>query len=135
MTLIEVLCGLALLAALLGGLLVVKVRTARQWLAANRQLAAVAAADALLERWWDAPRDIPRVGEGRVDGGDNLFWRTRIVERPEAGALGAQVVRLVIVADPTRLDAPELARVEILLPAPEPDDGPPVRRPAVAEAR
>ncbi len=118
MTLIEVLAGLALLASLLGGLLLVKARSGRQWSAANRRLEAVAAADGLLSSWWRSPREMPRDDSGPVPDHDAMFWRTRLVENADTRALGARVVRLQIVSDPGAPDATELTRVDVLLPSP-----------------
>lgn len=126
MTLIEVLAGLALLASLLGGLLLVKSRSGRQWSAANRRLEAVAAADELLSAWWRVPHDVPHADDGAVPGHPGLFWRTRPVSNAAAGELGAQVVRLQIVTDPHAPDASELTRVEVVLkPTPPPVPPPP----------
>src|SRR5215210_5494241 len=96
MTLIEVLAGLALLAGLLVGVLAVKSRCARQWTHANRRLAAVAAADALLSAWWQEPASFPRSGAGTVEGNAGLAWRTRVVPNAQVNALGATTVRLEV---------------------------------------
>ena len=96
MTLIEVLAGLALLAGLVVGIVSVKARCARQWTHANRRLAAVAAAESLLSRWWQDPASFPRAREGAVEGNAGLVWRTRVVRNAEVEALGASTVRLEV---------------------------------------
>src|SRR6476646_1672368 len=79
MTLLEVVAGLALLASLLGALLLAKVRYARQAAGADRRLEAVAAADALLAAWHQNPQALPRDGSGMVPGDGQLAWRTRSI--------------------------------------------------------
>ena len=116
MTLIEVLAGTALLAGILVGLLSVKARCARQWTQANRRLAAAAAADALLSRWWQEPATLPRSGEGPVDGNSELVWRTRLVPNAEVEALGASTVRLELngAAEPSG-EAKPLVSVDVVV--------------------
>src|SRR5438105_940290 len=96
MTLIEVLAGLALLAALLAGIVSVKARATRQWVRADQRLRAIAAADALLGTWWQDPRTFPRAGAGVAPGGGQWRWQTRVVANPNVEALGAQDVRLQV---------------------------------------
>lgn len=96
MTLIEVLAGLALLAALLMAVLTARTRAALQWTRANERLRAVHAADRLLTEWWRHPRDIPREGEGAISGAADLRWRTRVVPSRGSAELGAEIVRLEV---------------------------------------
>src|SRR3954467_14361499 len=91
MTLLEVVAGLALLASLLGALLMAKVRYARQSAAADRRIQAVAAADALLAAWHQEPRSTPRDGSGVVPGDAQFAWRTQTVTNPGIEDLGGQV--------------------------------------------
>src|SRR5829696_1110368 len=81
MTLLEVVAGLALLASLLGALVIAKARYVRQAAAADRRVEAVAAADALLAGWHQNPRSLPRdfSGSGDAPGDRRLAWRLRPV--------------------------------------------------------
>lgn len=96
LTLIEVLAGLALLAALLMTILTARSRAALQWSRANERIRAVEAADRLLSEWWQDPKSFPRAGEGVVAGVDGFRWRTRIVRNRVAERLSTEVVRLEV---------------------------------------
>ena len=96
MTLIEVLAGLALLAALLMTVLAARSRAALQWTRANERMRAVEAADRLLSEWWQDARSFPRAGEGVVEGPDGFRWRIRVVSNRPAERLGTEVVRLEV---------------------------------------
>ncbi len=115
MTLVEVLAGLALLATLLVGVFITKGRAARQWSVAGERLRAVEAADALLSAWWHGPGELPRFAEGAVPGEAGLWWRTRAVRSQGVEALGAQVVRLEIVAR-RESQARPLVSVDVVVP-------------------
>ncbi len=117
MTLIEVLAALALLAAVLMGILTARSRATLQWNRANERIRATEAADRLLSSWWQAPATLPRSGEGTVPDDARLHWRTRPVADPAAEALYGQIVRLEVsrAADPA--SDPTAARVDIVLPA------------------
>lgn len=94
LTLIEVLAALAIISMLLAGVATTRSRLVRQWGAADRTLAAVAAADALLAEW---VRDgqLPRETAGEW-GATGLAWRIGAVSNETAEALGAEVVRLEV---------------------------------------
>jgi hypothetical protein len=117
-TLVEAVAGLALLATLLAGLLLAKGRYTRQAALAERRLQAVAAADALLARWWREPARFPRVASGAVDDQD-FSWRTRVVENRPLEELAAQVVRLEVLEDrPGPRAGGVLASVDVVLNEP-----------------
>ncbi|MDB5296725.1 MAG: hypothetical protein JWO31_2708, partial [Phycisphaerales bacterium] len=86
MTLIEVIAGLGLMASVLALVFAARQQVARQQVRADRRLAAVAAADALLADWTRDPRTFPRSGSGVVPGRPELAWRTRITPNPAAAA-------------------------------------------------
>jgi general secretion pathway protein I len=95
-SLLEVLAALAILAALLGGLLVAKGRATRQEESARRRLRAIAAADALMEQWWQSTELPSTESSGMIPGDPELSWRTGIASR--AGASGPfDVVRLEVI--------------------------------------
>ena len=98
MTLLEVVAGLALLASLLGALVMAKARYARQAAAADRRVEAVAAADELLAGWHQNPRALPRdfSGSGAFPGDRRLAWRLRPVVNAGVEELGGRVVRLEV---------------------------------------
>jgi type II secretory pathway pseudopilin PulG len=113
-TLVEVLLGLALLAALLVSILTARSRAARQTVLARAREDATRSADRLLTHWWADPTSFPRSATGVMPDAPQFTWRTRVVENPSARSLGASVVRLEV-SDP---DAPEiLVAVEVLLPS------------------
>ena len=132
MTLIEVVAGLALLAAVLSLVFAARSHVARQQVRADRRLAAVAAADALLAAWWQDPSKFPRAGGGTVPGRPDLVWRTGIVPNPAAEALGSQAVRLEVTSagPPGVAGARPVVSVEVVLPVtPPPGGGGPSIRP------
>jgi hypothetical protein len=95
-TLIEVTAGLGLLATVLVLVFSARDHVARQQVRADRRLAAVAAADALLADWLRAPATFPRAGAGVVPGRPELTWSTRPVPNPAVEALGGRAVRLEV---------------------------------------
>jgi hypothetical protein len=97
MTLVEVIGGLALLATLLVAMLLAKGRYTHQAALADRRLAAVNAADALLTSWYQDPAALVRNGAGIIADNTELSWRTRVIDNAPIKQLGAQVVRLEIV--------------------------------------
>ncbi|HSW49057.1 MAG TPA: hypothetical protein VLH09_02730 [Bryobacteraceae bacterium] len=122
MTLIEVLAGLAILASLLGAILLARSQHARQTVTAQRRLEAVQAADILLTGWWRDPQQFPRSASGPVTGNERLTWRTEIVNAPAASKLQVQIVRLEI-RSPSDPGKP-LVRVELVLPDETNEDKP-----------
>ena len=116
MTLVEVIAGLALLAGVLGAILVVKTRVVRQSRAGEKREQAIAAADALLRTWFIEPAKFPRRDRGTLPGQPELSWRTYPVRNPPAEALGGQVVRLEIVSVATA-DRPPVIAVEVVVPS------------------
>jgi Tfp pilus assembly protein PilV len=112
--LVEVLLGLALLAALLVSILTARSRAARQTVLARARQDAARSADRLLTRWWADPATFPRGATGVMPDAPQFTWRTRVIDNQSARNLGASVVRLELSAP----DAPEiLVAVEVLLPA------------------
>lgn len=83
LTLVELLASLALLAVLAATVAGAHGRLSRQWHSAEQQLAASAAADRLLNRWWSGEEEMPFAGRGQIEQADGklLHWRTRIVEQ------------------------------------------------------
>ena len=113
-TLVEVLLGLALLAALLVSILTARSRAARQTVLARARQDATRSADRLLSRWWADPATFPRGATGVMPDAPQFTWRTRVIDNRSARNLGASVVRLEV----SHPDAPEiLVAVEVLLPA------------------
>jgi hypothetical protein len=100
------LAALAILATLLAGLLVAKARATRQEESAQRRLRAIAAADALMDQWWQTG-ELPTIqASGMVPGDPELAWRTRVAQ----GAAGSfNIVRLEVIG---RNDEPVLAHVD-----------------------
>jgi hypothetical protein len=106
---------------------------ARQQVRADRRLAAVAAADALLADWLRDPATFPRAGTGPVPGHPDLAWTTRLMPNPTAEALGGQAVRLEVTATPppstagaagTAADGePVVVAVEVVVPVDRPKRG------------
>ncbi len=114
MTLIEVVAGLALLTAVLGGILTAKTRFARQWARADQRVRAVEAADRLLTQWWQDYARVPRSGGGIVPGNAALAWQTRPVASADLEPVGGQIVRLTV----GRAGEPDsvLATVDVIVP-------------------
>jgi Tfp pilus assembly protein PilV len=113
-TLVEVLLGLALLAALLVSILTVRSRAARQTVLARTRQDATRSADRLLTRWCADPATFPRGATGVMPDAPQFTWRTRVIDNQSARNLGASAVRLEV-SDP---DAPEiLIAVDVLLPS------------------
>lgn len=115
MTLVEVLAGLALLAALFGGTVAVKSRCARQARITAERRDAIRAADELLSAWWIDTDTLPRAGGGDVPGHPRLIWKTRPVGNTAAEALGGQVIRLEVTDSSS--DAQPLTAVEFVVRA------------------
>ena len=114
MTLIEVLAGLALLASVLGGILVTKARVSRQARLLDRREESAQSADTLLRGWFAEPGSIPVTGRGRVPGHADLAWRTSPIRNAQAEALGGMVVRLEITSAPEPDEA--LTSMEVVVP-------------------
>lgn len=93
LTLIEVIAAIAILGAILTGIVVAQSRHLRQIAATERTDRAVAAAEALLERWWADPATLPVGASGRLDGAE-LRWATREVASEPIEAINARVVRV-----------------------------------------
>lgn len=132
LTLVEAVAGIAVLGALLTGVLVAASRLRVQDARAARRIEACAIADELLAGWWAKPERLPRSGEGPVRGRKGWRWRTRIVENERAWAIPAEVVLVEILPPlPSDLAASPVepaARVEIVLPAPGRDPNAPQKR-------
>jgi type II secretory pathway pseudopilin PulG len=114
-TLIEVLAGLVILGTLLVSIAAARGRFARQWVEADRRLAAVRAADAMLAQWMaGAPQNIPVQGHGELPGVAKCGWRTNAVAGPGAEELRAVVVRLEVFDQTARTREP-LFHVDFLV--------------------
>src|SRR4051812_10504446 len=79
-TLVEVLLGLVLLAALLVSILTARSRAARQTVLARAREDAARSADRLLTRWWADPATFPRSATGVTPDAPHFTWRTRVVD-------------------------------------------------------
>jgi Tfp pilus assembly protein PilV len=120
-TLVEVLLGLVLLAALLVSVLTARSRAARQTVLARARQDATRSADRLLARWWADPATLPRSATGVTPDAHHFTWRTRVLDNPTARDLGASVVRLEVTDPGLQAESPQiLVAVEILLPAKDP---------------
>ena len=111
LTLIEVVAALALMATLLVAVLAIKAGLARRRVAADRQLRAVAAADALLSGWWRDPATFPVDRSGVTPTDPSLTWSTLVLPNRDAARLGGRVVRVDV-----RDAAAVVASVDVLLP-------------------
>jgi len=120
LTLVEASLGLAILGTLLAAVVVGGARLT----GARLRLEACRLADEMLSAWWAKREEFPRTGEGPVPGHERWRWRTRLVEHPQAAALGAEVVALELFVseggDEAAGAAPPAARVELLLAGSKP---------------
>jgi len=127
LTLIEVVAAIAILGAILTGIVVAQSRHLRQIAATQRTDRAIAAADALLERWWADPRTLPVGASGRLEDAA-LRWVTREVASEPIEAIGARVVRVAF--HPAGAQAPgdessePMFVVDLVMPGVEPADDP-----------
>jgi hypothetical protein len=119
MTLIEVVCGLALLATVLVSILLTRARAVRQSAIAQARVDAVHVADDLLARWWADPASFPRTAGGGVEGRPTLAWRTSPVANPPARLMGGDVVRLEILDRSIEGSREPVLAVEVVVPSPE----------------
>jgi len=123
-TLIEVLAGLVILGTLLVSIAAARGRFARQWVEADRRLAAVRAADRLMADWMaGGEQNIPTQAQGELAGVPKCLWRTREIRSQGAQDLRARVIRLEIFDKTSRSREP-VFYVEFLVhdyrkPAPE----------------
>lgn len=120
---------MAIVGTLLAGMLTAKARHTRQLAEAERQLAAVRAADELIAAWWVSSTGVPIGRQGVVPGDVPWRWRTNIVENDSIRELRARVVRVEI-QDPSAgaSDAGDASKpiitVELVVPVVEwPGDG------------
>ena len=91
------LAGLVVLSTLLAAVTVARGRFLRQWSQADRRLAAIHAADALLAHWLQTPTTpFPVPDSGAFDSAPGFAWRTSRVFSPAADDLDADVVRLEV---------------------------------------
>ena len=116
MTLVEVLGGLALLAAVLGSIMAVKVRTERRARFTERRLQAIGAADSLLASWYQDPATLPEQSRGDVPADPEFVWRTQPVANAAAARLGGRVIRLDILDRQVSSDRPPLVSLEVVVP-------------------
>jgi len=109
------LAGLVILGTLLVSIAAARGRFARQWVEADRRLAAVRAADKLLGQWMaGAEQNIPVPGQGELVGVPKCSWRTREIRSQAAEELRARVVRLEVF-DRTSRSRDPLFYVEFLV--------------------
>ncbi len=114
-TLLEVVVGLMLMAALVVSALTALSRYQSVLKDAGRKRQAIAVADDLLQRWSDSPAGLPGSAAGTVPTDPTLGWRTRVVAQRSVCGMPAEVIRLDVWEQ--RLDEPEprvLASVEYL---------------------
>jgi hypothetical protein len=107
--------GLVILGMLLVSLVTARARYLEQWSRSGRREQALIAADRLLNSWW--PGAVPRRATGTV-AGQRMRWDTRIIDSPQAHALGAAVLRLEVFDSdlPETTDAAKaLAVVDLLV--------------------
>jgi prepilin-type N-terminal cleavage/methylation domain-containing protein len=131
LTLIEVVAAIAILGAILVGIVLAKARHTHQLALARQTHVAVRAADGLIARWWAEPDGVP-IGESGVLGADeSLTWQTRLVENETVERLGTRVARVEVyeskmgttqAADPGE----PLVTVDLVLPVPEAKPAPEV---------
>ena len=95
-TLIEVVCGLTLLATLLVVSLMSFSRHARQVRSAQLRLGALEATDSLLASWIELDGVVPQEATGRFGEREELIWRTDPVTLRELEPFGAQVIRVSV---------------------------------------
>lgn len=116
MALVELVAGLALLAAVLAGIVTARAQLRHQARETELRRQAIAAVDAMLADWWADVRHFPRQSSGRVDGAAGLVWSTRPVRSPAADSLLGEVVRLEVSDESDPRGRNVLASVEVLLP-------------------
>jgi prepilin-type N-terminal cleavage/methylation domain-containing protein len=109
LTLLEVLAALAILATLLAGLLLAKGKAMHQLGLAERRLKAVAAADALMEQWWEREALPKREASGDCPGEAELWWRIGVAGAKKDGSNPLNVVSLEVIG---RNDGQVLAKVQ-----------------------
>jgi len=86
-----------ILGTLLVSIAAARGRFLRQWAAADRRLAVVRAADALMAEWMSgAAQNIPTRAEGTFTGLPNCSWKTHLIPARDAADLRAVVVRLEV---------------------------------------
>lgn len=95
LSLIEVVAAIAILGAILVGIVLAKSSHTRQLALARRKQQAVRAADALIARWWRED-DVPIGQQGMIEGKESLRWKTRLARKPRLAKLGARVLRVSI---------------------------------------
>jgi len=116
LTLIEVLAATVILGVLLVSVVLAKARYTRQATVADRQLAAIQAADDLLAEWWSAPSALAADAQGKVAADPSLLWRVQTVPNETADELAVRTVRLEILDAHSGADEQPLVFVDLLLP-------------------
>ena len=112
-TLVEVIASLMLLGTLLVGILTAHRRHVAQVRAADARLAAIAAADKLLQSWQADGSWGPASTSGRFPGNGQLAWRWTVTARPELRRINAGVGRLDVLDGESEVETPLLS-IEIL---------------------
>ena len=116
LTLIEALAAMAILGAVLAGILTANARMSVQAARASRRVEACRIADELLNAWWPKRDELPRSAGGQVKDRPGWTWRTRVVDSKAASDMNAEVVALEIFAPGSNgASGAAAARVEVLL--------------------
>ena len=113
---------MAILGMILVGVVLAKSRHTHQRALAERQTAAVRAADELIAGWWTGP-GVPIGESGTVGGDETMIWQTRLTPNDAMERLGARVVRVELCDAGARTDSAggqreALVTVDLVLPVP-----------------
>lgn len=118
MTLVEVLASLAIIGIILAGVSSVRSQAVRQWVAAQRTLAAVDAADALLAQW-HAQGAPPEESQGMANG---FVWESyALIEHP-ATSIGLRAMRLELF-DPEDRSDNAILQIDTVWSQAQPEEG------------
>lgn len=107
-TLVEVVASLMLVGTLLVGILTAHRRHVQQVTSAKERLAAVAAADQLLDSWRAAGAWGATTSSGTFKNNNNLVWKWTIATPPELARVGAAKGRLEVLKRDSADDRPLL---------------------------
>jgi type II secretory pathway pseudopilin PulG len=112
-TLVEVVASLMLVGTLLVGILTAHRRHTQQVTSAKERLAAIAAADKLLDSWRAAGAWGPTTSSGTFKNNNDLVWRWIVTTPPELQRVGAAKGRLEVVKRDSG-DSPPLVMLELV---------------------
>lgn len=114
-TLVEVVAGLTLFAALIVGVLLSFGVHHRQMRFAHQRMTAMDIADAMLTRWQTQPDGVPLLAGGPLPFQPNWIWRTQPVSRRFVAGVPVDIIRLEIIAPAgTSADARQLCSIEVV---------------------